>query len=85
MIETTIRIQRTRTLRDRLRGDEFEAVRRFPGGREIPLAKGKTRTRVFKRAQQVLRPQTSPTAGGTFTDANAPEPAWKQSIDIVQR
>lgn len=63
-MKLTLRIRRTRTVRDLYRGKRFVVEDRFPGGRAIVRAKEKTRPRAFKAALKIAQPQTSPTAGG---------------------
>lgn len=70
-IPTTTIVRPVRRVRDLIRGKRFVVATRFPGGREIERAAVETRQRAFKKALQVNRPQTSPTAGGTNYDPDA--------------
>lgn len=61
-------VRPTRRVRDVIRGNKFVALKRTPGGREVPLGKAKTRPRAVKIARYANRPNGSPTAGGTYEE-----------------
>ena len=81
-MDTITAVRRTRRVSDLIRGKNFVAVKRFPGGREIKLGAAKTRTRARKIAQYANRPNGSSSAGGTYVEgydatAIAGAGAWK--------
>lgn len=57
-IPIRLRIEKTRTVRDKFRGKKFLIADRFPGGRKIVRAKAETRGRAFKAALHAAVPQT---------------------------
>lgn len=84
MIQTRYVVRPTRRVRDIVRRKRFVAVRRFPGGREIELAKAETRRRALIEARNAAAPSGSPTAGGNYVPEYRPGSAgggggWKQS------
>lgn len=72
MIRTRYVVRRTRRVRDVLRRKKFIAVRRFPGGREIEIAKAETRRRAVDLARVAARPNGSPTSGGAYEPGYEP-------------
>ncbi len=76
MINTTLRIVRSRSVRDIYRNRKYVVEARFPGGRTIVKAKTATKERAFRAALVAAAPQTSPTAaGGAGSYSSDPEAA----------
>lgn len=71
MINTTLRIVRSRSVRDIYLNRKYVVEARFPGGRTIIKAKVATKGRAFRAALSAVAPQTSPTAAagaGNYND-----------------
>lgn len=60
----TLRLGKSRAVRDIYLNRRFKVEARFPGGRTIVVAKTATRERAFSAALHEARPQTSITAAG---------------------
>lgn len=81
------RLRRTRRVIDRIRGDRFEVVLRSPGGgREVQIAKDKTRPRVLTKARRAIVANPAYYAAATgappepYTGSNTPARAYNDTI-----